>query len=151
MRLAAPCEISLLSHSLLVCQILPKTQCCAEIQRQCRKMLSQLEFVIFNSKVSKQIITAQSDIKLHPSWVNRGLTSCTQLTSLQSNAPLCLLCWGGVKCAKPNRKIHKSTENQCINETKGYNSTHQGRRGSPLHEIRVQRRNWDDHKQCGAD
>lgn len=63
MRLAAPCEISLLSHSLLIGQILPKTQCCVEIQRQCLKLLSQLEFVILYSNVSKQIITARSDIK----------------------------------------------------------------------------------------
>lgn len=131
MRLAAPCEISLLSHSLLICQILPKTRRCVEIHRQSLKMLSQL--------VSKQIITARSDIKKHPSWVDRGSTSCTQLTSLQSNAPLRLLCCGRVKSAKPNRKIHKSTENKCINERKGYNSNTPETGGFP-HSMKFEHR-----------
>lgn len=83
-----PCEISLLSHSLLWFLLI---HCCGvEIQTAWLEILSQLEWVIFNSAVSKQIIKVRSDIQQHWSWVNRGLTSCTQLTSPHSSALCCL-------------------------------------------------------------
>lgn len=40
------------------------------------------------------------------------------------------------KCAKPNRKIHKSTENKCINGMKGYDSSNQGSPHSKKYEQR---------------
>lgn len=116
MGLAMPCEISLLSHRLLICQILPKTQCRVEIHSHCLKMQKPawichfLTVKHFNSNVLKHVIMARSDINYHSSWVNGGLTSCTQLTSMQGNATLCLLGCDCVKCANPNKKVFKLTE-----------------------------------------
>lgn len=36
---------------------------------------------------------------------------------------------------KPNREIHKSTENKCTNKKKGYDSTRQRTGGALIHEI----------------